>query len=347
MSGTAQGTDTRYLPGMSLHDYEQHMKEYHQHVAELLDPARMAALTGARWLEGRNEFDTDDNGGRGDSYRRAQRADGARRQGIARLFTELAGPDHAALSRVLDVLGGDGLLTRVWRGMSGARNSGPVPLITGDVSAGMVRSALDRGLPAVRQQAHSLLHRDGVLDGVLLAYGTHHLEVGHRPAALREAYRCLGRGGRVALHDFDERSAVARWFREAVAPYSRAGHAYPHFTAEEMRGYLESAGFADVEADRMYDPVVIEGDSEEEALAGLADYMTDMYGLALITEAAQSRADARDTVLCMLRDIFRYTDADLPYDAPGAVRDLTVHRAGARFRAELPRVALLATGTKN
>lgn len=347
MSGVAKGTDARYLPGMSLHDYEQHMKEYHQHVAELLDSVRVSALDGAHWLGQGNEFDADGEAGRGDSYRRAQRDDGARRTGIVRLFAELGGSHPAGFGVVLDVLGGDGLLTRVWRGLSGDSATGRGPIITGDISAGMIQSALERGFPAVRQQAHSLLHRDGVLDGVLLAYGTHHLTRPERSAAVLEAHRCLNEGGRIALHDFDERSAVARWFQEVVVPYSRAGHPYPHFTATEMRGYLETAGFADIKVGRMYDPIVIAGDSEEEALAGLADYMADMYGLALIADAAESPGAARELVLRLLRDIFRYSDADIPHDAPDAVQTLTVHRAGSRFRAELPRVALLATGTKN
>ncbi|WP_037335940.1 class I SAM-dependent methyltransferase [Saccharomonospora piscinae] len=333
-----------YLPGTTLHEYQLHMKQQHPAMFELLDARRLTELEDQSWLADDNEFGDDNDRGRGSSYRLAQRRSTARLTGITTLFDLLGGPHWTR--PVCDVLGGDGLLSKVWRGLTGAPADAEVPLLAGDISGRMVAAALADGLPAVRQRADRLLLRDTVLDAVLIAYGSHHIAAPARPDAVAEAYRVLAPGGRVALHDFAAGSPVARWFGEVVHHQALAGHDYDHFTSDEMRGYLTAAGFADVRVESMYDPVTVRGETPEQALAALADYMIDMYGLELLRGAAPTADAARADTLGLLREIFRYTPDEIPESATGAVTELTVVADGSGHRAELPRIALVASGTK-
>ncbi|TNM27783.1 methyltransferase domain-containing protein [Streptomyces sedi] len=323
---------------MTLHDYHLYMKEAHPATAELLDTERLAATEHERWLVEGNEFD-DDETGRGGSYRRAQAQGEARRTGITELFRMLGGPDAAGMGTVLDVLGGEGLLSRVWRDLRGVPATAPVPLITGDISGGMVAAALRGGLPAVRQRADRLLLRDGTMNGVLVGYGTHHIPRAQRPAMAAEAWRVLAPGGRLVVHDFAEGSPVARWFGEVVHPWSRAGHDYDHFTRDELTSLLTRAGFEEVTVEEMYDPVILTADTGESALAALVSYMTSMYGL----EPASPGREPAAAVERALREVFTYPASTLP---ASAVPEVTVRADGPRFRAELPRVALVARGHK-
>lgn len=337
-------TWSSYIPGKTLHEYQLHMKQQHPAMFELLDARRMAELENQTWLAEDNEFGDEDGRGRGISYRLAQRRSTARLTGITTLFDLLGGPHWTR--PVCDVLGGDGLLSKVWRRLTGAPDDAEVPLLAGDISGSMVAAALADGLPAVRQRADQLLLRDDVLDAVLIAYGSHHIAPSQRPRALSEAYRVLAPGGRVALHDFASDSPVARWFGEVVHHQALAGHDYDHFTDDQMAGHLSGAGFADVRVETMYDPITIHGDTPERALAGLADYMIDMYGLELLREGAPDVETARADVLRLLREIFRYDPETFPDSAVDPVTELTVVADGFGYRAELPRLALVASGTK-
>lgn len=347
MSTSAADQALQYLSGVGVEDYLRQMREQHPALAATLDPDRLAAVSAQPWLAEGNEFDDDDTG-RGSSYRRAQLVEMARVRGIRTVLAVLTGsadgPDDTEM--ILDVLGGDGLLSRVWRTTSGAAPSAPVPLITGDMSARMVEHALAAGLPAVRQRAHELVHADETLDGVLLAYGTHHLGLDERAAAAHEAYRVLKPGGRVAMHDFDQHGQVSTFFGEVVARHSLVGHPYPHFTAEEMAGYLTAAGFQHIDVRPIYDPIVTTGDTRQAALDALADYMSDMYGLVRLTAAEEGRDAYRARVLDVLDEVFRYTPDELPGDGSETVTRITADPDGSGYRAELPRVALLATATK-
>ncbi|MFD0427027.1 class I SAM-dependent methyltransferase [Streptomyces parvus] len=339
---TGETRTTTYLPGMTVHDYHVTVKEQHPALFELLDPARLVAVADEPWVTEGNEFD-DDHTGRGVSYRCAQQHGEARRTGIETILGMFAGPGGLRdMGRVLDVLGGEGLLSRVWRQLAGAGDGDSVPLVTGDLSGHMVAAALRSGLPAVRQPADRMLQRDHCLDGVLFAYGTHHVDRSVRPRMLTEASRVLAPGGRVVLHDFAEGSPEERWFREVVHPRSLAGHAYDHFTAHEMTGYLADAGFTDITVGPVYDPMTLTGETEESALARLVSYMTSMYGILPDGDRSNERTEAA------LRDIFRFSAGDLPEDIPRdeAVLELTVRPHGDAFRAELPRIALVAHGRK-
>jgi SAM-dependent methyltransferase len=346
MNERANSDVLAYLPGMSLYDYLQHMKRAHPGVLDILDMDLLDGLGSEAWVNEANEFEDDTGNGRGASYRRAQYDDSARQTGIVRILAELADPDTGVLGTVLDVLGGDGLVARAWRRLNGSNHDTPIPIITGDISGQMVSSALRFGLPAVRQPANCLLHRSGVLDGVMLAYGTHHLSRAERADAVVEAMRVLKSGGRLALHDFETKSAASRWFQNVVAPYSRAGHDYEHFTEDEMFDYCDQAGFVDIRVCTMYDPIIVNGDSAQSALDGLAEYMSFMYGLVLVEEVEVDLLTARERVIEFMRETFCYSAGELPPDASDGVRTLTVRKREKFYQAELPRVALLATGRK-
>ena len=299
----------------------------------LLDPGRGADAPAVT----PTDFESAGYGGRGDSYRAAQRDPHVRARGITGLFT-LASPDGDLASWrpehvVLDVLGGDGTLARAIDDLL-PRPVRPT-VFTSDLSAGMVRAAQRHGLPAVRQAAESLRLRDGVVDAVLLAYGTHHIPQRERGTAVCEAWRVLRAGGRLVLHDFAESSPATRWFTDVVDPYSRTGHRYAHFTAEEMHRLFAGAGFTDVVVRRLYDPFVLTGASRSVVRRALGTHLRQMYGLIRLSP---------EEVAELAATCFRYGGDDL---APGQpVREVSYERTGDRWRVELPRVALVTVGRR-
>jgi ubiquinone/menaquinone biosynthesis C-methylase UbiE len=335
----AELREAPYLPGFSLGEYVQLMQRRHPAIAALLSFQRPGTLEALSVLAAaRNEFETDERG-RGDSYRRAQVDPGVRSHGIMRLLELVAGDTPMAELppgfTVLDVLGGDGVVARLVERQHPSRKARRV-VLTGDIAAKMVNQAISYGLPAVRQSATFLFLRERSLDGVMIAYGTHHLTAAERLAACCEAHRALRSGGRLVLHDFEAGSPVATWFHDVVDRFTDAGHAYEHFTRASVRYYLSQAGFSEVTVRNVYDPFVVHGVSEDDALGRLLDYVLDMYGL---------RAELDRTRLWeMLDAIFRYPDET--EGLPQGRRRLRVWREGPRWLAELPRVAIVGTGRR-
>lgn len=291
------------------------------------------------------DFEPSHSGGRGDSYRTAQEDPTIRLVGIRELLT-LASPGFD-LSRCssndvfLDVLGGDGTIARA---VPYAVPTGYRPtVLTSDVSAGMVAAAQRYGLPAIREAAQALLLRDCSVGAVILAYGTHHIPFAERDVAVREAHRVTRPGGRIVLHDFELDSPVARWFSDVVDRYSRTGHRFPHFSRAEMAHLLGAAGYRDIEVRRMYDPFVVTGSSPDDALLKLGSHLMDMYGLVRLRDLHKPSDAAR--IVADLADVyFRYDGL------PAAVDQIEVRPAHPGepppYRVELPRVALVATGTR-
>jgi SAM-dependent methyltransferase len=308
-------------------------------------PGANEALGNLRGLV--NEFETDADTGRGSSYRHAQLNRMVRAQGIRTLFTLAAGVP--TMERIpsdwtaLDLLGGDGLLTHVFKTLAPqAGNS----VITSDMAGHMVADALSAGLPAIRQQAQFLFMRDESVDAVMLAYGTHHIPREDRPLALLEAARVVRPGGLVVLHDFEEGSPVARWFSVVVDQYSKAGHRYDHFTVPELEEYFALAGLRSVSFHRVYDPLVMTGDSADQARWRLAAYLTDMYGLDHLAAPEENQQDMLDAVWELARNCFSYGNA---FTGGGISRwkgGPEVYSQDGGWVAEVPRVALVAVGRK-
>ncbi|MFC9909607.1 class I SAM-dependent methyltransferase [Streptomyces sp. NPDC059862] len=328
-----------YLPTATLEEYALRVRDQHPLLSALLDyerPGTRGALDALAATV--TEFDTDETG-RGDSYRSAQRDCGVRWTG-ARQLLRLCMPDATSEGVVLDVLGGDGLLTRALRTHGGSADPRPT-LVTGDISGQMVDQALAQGLPSVRQAADFLFLRDASVDAVLLAYGTHHIASQDRPKAVREALRVTRPGGRVVLHDFDDASPMARFFTDVVHHHSAAGHDYPHFTRESLHGLFAGAG-ASARVVDLYDPLVVHGATEDEARRGLCAYVGAMYGVSELFHR-----EGPDASWALLETVFDHSAylAGLPepLDVPKAP---VVHRSEAGFAAELPRVAIVAVAEK-
>jgi ubiquinone/menaquinone biosynthesis C-methylase UbiE len=336
-----------YLPNLTISEFHSWFSGRHRQFADALwfdRPGADAILTGLTAFS--NEFESDDDGGRGGSYRRAQKVTDARITGLSTLLRMVSGTEDIGRmlpgSRLLDVLGGDGLAARVLRLL--APHSAPSQVLTSDIAANMVTEALRQGLPAVRQPAHYLFLRENSFDGVMVAYGTHHIAAPERSMMCREAYRVLRPGGRVVIHDFEKNSPVSKWFSEIVHRYCPAGHPYEHFSREELRALLEAANFSQITITEIYDPIRASGDTEPHAVGNLLDYLISMYGLTAMTPRdGDMHARLLDWISQHMRYDFACVDHRAGHWRPGLTTYATDRGVIA---AEMPRVALVATAVK-
>ncbi len=175
-----------------------------------------------------------------------------------------------------DVLGGDGLLARA---AAQHLTSLPVVVVTSDLSGFMIDRAKSFGLLAIRQPAQQLRFRSEVLDGVILAYGTHHIDRPSRPKALSEAWRVLRPGGGLLLHDFLEGSNAATWFHEVVDKFSATGHLADHFSHREISELFIRAGFEELSIIDQREEIAFNGSSAEESRLKAGQFLYLMYGL--------------------------------------------------------------------
>lgn len=321
-----------YLPAMTLDQYLGHLSARHPQWLRALDLGRLGSGAAMRRLSSLPEqFSPADpvpartnplvhwTGGRE----------------LLRLAT--GGRSNAL---VLDVLGGDGLLAR-----AAAVRPGQVPdglaLLTGDLSGPLVAAALAHGLPAVRQSADRLLLADGTVDAVLLAYGTHHIPPGDRPAVIAEAVRVLRPGGRVVFHDFEPHSPMAAFHRTVVEPHAAVRHDHPHVTRTELLDLFAPHPVA-VRLLDVYDPFTVRAASPEEAKAAMVAHLAETFALT-----DHFTALGPDKAWDLLVTAFDHTDhlAGLctPLNAParpliGPVLD--------GYVAEVPRVALVAVAER-
>ncbi len=215
-------------------------------------------------------------------------------------------------------------------------------VLTGDISGQMVERALALGLPAVRQAANFLFLRDGSVDAVLLAYGTHHIEPRDRLAAIREAFRVVRPGGRVVLHDFDDTSPMAYFFARVVHANSKAGHDYVHFSRESLRHIFGDAS-ATADITDIYDPYVVCGATEKDAQIGMCKYIADMYGL---TGLLSSKNDISSFWQMLVKEFDHSGYEARPYGNTDYPRRPVIYSKGRSFVAEVPRVAIVATAEK-
>ncbi len=317
-----------YMNGYSFQQYLDHLRRDHPELYGLLSRERcrdaerhIAKMNMTSW-----EFEDERAGGRGLAYNAAQKSAGNRKGGMITLLRcfspsfEIPGRGF----RILDVLGGDGTVARFCRTLG---HQSPT-IYTADISKFMIGACHAQELPCVRQSATGSLFRDGVLDGVLIAYGSHHLDSNARPLALREAHRTLRAGGRVVLHDFEIGGRSAKWFDSVVHPYSRTGHPHPHFSRGEMFNLLAGAGFGDIEVFEISDPFTLRGSSPEEARHNAVMHLYEMYDLIKVADSA--------------RDIVRR----LEHHISNTLGPISIRQDSGGYIAKIPRQALIAVGTK-
>ncbi|UWU68016.1 class I SAM-dependent methyltransferase [Bradyrhizobium sp. NC92] len=235
----------------------------------------------------RNEFTLE---GRGSDYVDSiQLSLFARSEGVMDLLGKMHPHGREGLCSSLiicDLLAGDGYVNKVADRILGA---GRCPtFINCDISQFMVDRCVGNGLFAIWQSATDPFWiRDESVDGVLMAYGTHHIPRTQRAIAVQAAARILRPGGFLVLHDFEEGSPMARWFSDVVSLYSVTPHNYPHFTEGEVFDLFAIAQFDSVTVQRIPDPFVFHGGDEQSALQLLAEYVTKMYGLAKLRHDKQ------------------------------------------------------------
>jgi ubiquinone/menaquinone biosynthesis C-methylase UbiE len=318
-----------YLNGCSFEQYLDYLRHAHPDLYGLLSDQRcrdlerhIAEMNMISW-----EFENEKVGGRGLAYNFAQKSTDNRKAGMTALLecfsssSEIPDKDF----RILDVLGGDGTLARFCKTLPPQTPT----IYTADISKFMIDACRAQALPCVRQSATWSLFRDCVLDGVLIAYGSHHLDSDARKAAVREAYRTLKGGGRLVLHDFEIGGRCAKWFDSVVHPYSRTGHPHPHFSRHEMFDLFTSAGFCDVRVFEIGDPFTLGASAPEEAKYNAIMHMYAMYDLVKVAETAIDIAPRLE------RHIVE------------SLGPISILQEGRRYVAQIPRQALVAVGKKS
>lgn len=324
-------------------DFSKQIDELRQNypaVHSKLDP-RLVAEWHA-YLATNPPLNRDDFGpaGRGESYAEAQVSnERAREIGIVGLLELMRSGSASAGTEasnrgpatIADLLGGDGLVRRVGH----AAGLTDLEIVTCDASPYMVRIALELSGPALLQRAERHLFATGSLDGVLLAYGSHHIPPDLRSTVAAESYRVLAENGTFVLHDFAVGSPVDTWFTTVVDPWSNTGHRYTHYTADSIREYLATAGFTDCRLIELPDPYRAWGETPEATERSLGEYLLRMYGLTkAYAEFGAERA--AKWAAEQARQIFRY---------PGGL-ETTLDPVSGGWQITVPRIALVGVGRK-
>lgn len=317
-----------YVGDLSFPEFLNVTHARHPALAGMIDPDRAAGIGDLldRMQQASWEFETDSTGGRGTVYNIAQKARANRAVGMTtllKLFSadgdHIPGPDCV----ILDALAGDGTISRFVEDMA-VRPT----IISADLSGYMVAQCLEQDLPCLRQSASTSLLQDGVLGGVLIAYGSHHLEGPDRLAAAHEAYRTLKPGGRFVLHDFETGGPVDRWFAEVVHPFSATGHPHPHFSRDEMAALLDGPGFRAQRVIEIDDPFTLTAPTATGARVRVLRHLWNMYGLVKLPLENAADLDAFEARV------------------EATLGPVTIDQTPNGFVGRLGRKALVAVGTK-
>lgn len=322
----------RYIGNLTFDDFWDKAEELFPFLLKMIDHGRVFGLSFEDYVSQMNdlswEFEDPAAGGRGKAYNLAQHSNVDNRingiKSLLQCFSESKIETWGSEKIILDVLGGDGTLTRCLRA---AKAKSPT-IVSADLSSYMVNACLEQEFPCIRQSASRSLFRDSVLDGALIAYGSHHLDSPSRQKACAEAFRTLKNGGRLVLHDFEIGTPTARWFHEVVDPLSRTGHPHPHFSKEEMHRLFKDAGFKNISVSNLSDPFILRGATRADARKNALLHMYRMYDLV---KAGRTQTEALDKLESCVDEIF------------GGIH---IEEKADGYEATIYRQALVAVGTK-
>lgn len=339
-----------YLPPFNLNSYLQLMASKFPEFSRIFwfDRPETLQIINEMNSRGLTDFEGKGKGGRGDSYRRAQKNTSVRIVGIKKIL-QLAAQNRDIQQlpsdyKILDVLGGDGTQAKAVSLIIGKKRTKQL-ILTSDIAADMVSQALKDGWPAIRQPAQHLLIKDNSFNAVVIAYGTHHIPKKERLMVCKEAYRVLKSEGEIVIHDFEENSPQSLWFDNVVGKYSTTGHKCSHFTANEPYSYFRRCGFKNIKILHIYDPFIVSDTSEHRAYEKLMNYVLDMYGLDKLKNG-QNIKEAQRKVYHLIKKYIRYDHSNLEEAKPYWKNSVSFFKKNGKFVAEMPRVALVGVGTK-
>jgi ubiquinone/menaquinone biosynthesis C-methylase UbiE len=333
-----------YLPGMDFEQYLGWARDRHPGLAELLsaDKYEVARASGV-YDDGAGDmaFEEHAGGSRGQAYRSTQLANPLiRKRGIDTLYRLVTkGLANSPDTIVVDALGGNGTLANAV-GLLYPGQDMP-KMITADISAAMIRSAIDLDRPAIRQSAAYPLFADETLDGVIFAYGTHHIPISQRALAMDATFRVLKPGGRIVVQDFEIGTPTERWYSELLDIYTVTAHPHTHFTREGIVQLVEGAGFTNIELMDVYDPCVAFGESPDAARIAVLSYLVNVFDLKL------PRGDELDVAGWIeaeniVKPYARFDQVQPPVE----VSEFSVYPTENGYCAEYPRVAMVVVGEK-
>lgn len=274
------------------------------------------------------EFENKSKGGRGNNYTIAQKTCDVRSIGINKLInyfkdsSEIS-PNNTDRYVILDILGGPGTINRC------LSKKDSVLIINSDISDYMCNYTYTEGIPTIRESSDRLLFKDNILDGVLIAYGTHHIKKELLLTSMEEAFRVLKNKRKIVIHDFEHGSSTDKWFKNVVNKYSSTGHPHDHFSSDDFYSLLKTAGFKKIVVERIDDPFVIIDKSYESAMFRMLHYVIKMYDLY---EFIDDNNVVKDELLVLLKENF---------NGPSIVKE------GNLFRITLNRTALVGIGEKS
>ncbi|MGE0701837.1 MAG: hypothetical protein AB7O57_22250, partial [Hyphomicrobiaceae bacterium] len=147
--------------------------------------------------------------------------------------------------------------------------------------------------------------------------------------------------------DFEEGSPTARWYSEGLEKYTATGHQYRHFTVASFGALLDAADFGHRSVFKLYDPFRFYGASAEDVRNTLLEHVVGMFGMVkLQREPLETARDYWTRVAHIISPWCSMSPSDVSFDVEGLPRLSVIQEADGRWRAEMPRVALCAIGTK-
>ena len=181
---------------------------------------------------------------------------------------------------------------------------------------------------------------------MIFAYGTHHIPIKDRIKAFKEANRVLKDGGKIVFHDYAEGSITSRWYSEIIHEFTYTGHDFIHFYKDQLEADLIEAGFDEVNVFYSYDPFIMEGESPTQAKEILLEHLVSLFGLKKFEERYGYNRDLflaeAESLVRKCSDFSHCTDEEI--NDVLRFQELTIYPSKGKFKAEMPRYCLMATG---